>query len=34
MPKAQVDVIENMGHLSMIERPKEVAEIYLRFLNR
>ena len=34
MPNAQVEVIENMGHLPMIERPKEMAEIYLRFLNR
>jgi len=33
MPNAQVEVIENMGHLPMIERPKEMAEIYLRFLN-
>jgi pimeloyl-ACP methyl ester carboxylesterase len=33
MPKAQVEVIDGMGHLPMIERPKEVAEIYLRFLN-
>jgi len=32
MPNAQVEVIENMGHLPMIERPKEMAEIYLRFL--
>jgi pimeloyl-ACP methyl ester carboxylesterase len=33
MPKAQVEVIEDMGHLPMIERPKEMAEIYLHFLN-
>ena len=32
MPNSQVEVIENMGHLPMIERPKEMAEIYLRFL--
>jgi pimeloyl-ACP methyl ester carboxylesterase len=32
MPNAQVEVIENMGHLPMIERPKEMAELYLRFL--
>ncbi len=32
MPYAQVEVIEDMGHLPMIERPKEMAEIYLRFL--
>ena len=33
MPKAQVEVIEGIGHLPMIERPKEMAEIYLHFLN-
>lgn len=33
IPKAQVEVIDGLGHLPMIERPKEAAEIYLRFLN-
>jgi pimeloyl-ACP methyl ester carboxylesterase len=34
MPDAQVEVIENVGHLPMLERPEETADIYLRFLNR
>lgn len=32
IPKAQVEIIRAAGHLPMIERQKETAEIYLNFL--
>ena len=32
MLDARVEVIEDMGHLPMIERPKEMADLYMRFL--
>ena len=34
MPKSQVVMMEGVGHLPMIERPKETAEIYLSFLRQ
>lgn len=33
MPKAEAVVMEDVGHLPMIERPKETADFYLRFLD-
>ena len=32
MPKAQVAIMEGIGHLPMIEKPGETAEIYINFL--
>jgi pimeloyl-ACP methyl ester carboxylesterase len=32
MPKAQVAIMEGVGHLPMIEKPRETAEIYMSFL--
>jgi pimeloyl-ACP methyl ester carboxylesterase len=34
MPKAQVAIMEGVGHLPMIEKPKETAEIYMSFLRQ
>lgn len=34
MPRAQVAIMEGVGHLPMIERPQETAEIYLSFLRQ
>jgi len=34
MPKAQVAIMEGVGHLPMIEKPKETAEIYMSFLGK
>ena len=34
MPNAQVAILENVGHLPMIEKPKETADSYLRFLGK
>ena len=31
MPQAQVAIMEGVGHLPMIEKPEETAEIYLSF---
>jgi pimeloyl-ACP methyl ester carboxylesterase len=33
MPAAEAVVMEGVGHLPMIERPKETADFYLRFLD-
>jgi hypothetical protein len=33
MPEAEAVVMEGVGHLPMIERPKETADFYLRFLD-
>jgi pimeloyl-ACP methyl ester carboxylesterase len=32
MPKAKLVTMEGVGHLPMIERPKESAQFYLNFL--
>jgi abhydrolase domain-containing protein 6 len=32
MPKAQVAIMEGVGHLPMIEKPRETADIYMSFL--
>lgn len=32
MPKAKAEVMEAVGHIPMIEKPKETAELFLRFL--
>ena len=32
LPKAQVAIMKGVGHLPMIEKPAETAEIYIRFL--
>ena len=32
MPNAQAAVMDALGHLPMIEKPKETAELYLSFL--
>ena len=34
MPKAQVAIMKGVGHLPMIEKPAETAEIYIRFLRQ
>jgi len=34
MPKAQVSIMEGVGHLPMLEKPKETAEIYISFLRQ
>jgi len=34
MPNAQVAIMEDVGHLPMVEKPKETADIYLRFLGK
>jgi len=34
MPKAQVAIMGGVGHLPMIEKPEETAEIYLSFLRQ
>lgn len=34
MPRAQAAIMEDVGHLPMIEKPKETAEIYLSFLRQ
>lgn len=34
MPKAQVAIMEGVGHLPMIEKPRETAEIYMSFLRQ
>jgi abhydrolase domain-containing protein 6 len=34
MPKAQVVIMEGVGHLPMIEKPRETAEIYISFLRQ
>jgi pimeloyl-ACP methyl ester carboxylesterase len=34
MPKAQVAIMEGVGHLPMIEKPGETAKIYLSFLRQ
>ena len=34
MPNAQVAILENVGHLPMIEKPAETADIYLKFLGK
>jgi len=34
MPKAQVAIMEGVGHLPMIEKPEETAEIYMNFLRQ
>jgi len=34
MPEAQAAIMEDVGHLPMIEKPKETAEIYLSFLRQ
>jgi pimeloyl-ACP methyl ester carboxylesterase len=34
MPKAQVAVMEGVGHLPMIEKPEETAERYMSFLRQ
>ena len=34
MPKSQVVIMEGVGHLPMVERPRETAEIYLSFLRQ
>jgi pimeloyl-ACP methyl ester carboxylesterase len=34
MPKAQLAIMKDVGHLPMIEKPKESAEIYLSFLGQ
>ncbi len=34
MPKSQVAIMKGVGHLPMIEKPKESAEIYMSFLNQ
>ena len=34
MPKAQVAIMEGVGHLPMIERPQETADIYMSFLGQ
>jgi pimeloyl-ACP methyl ester carboxylesterase len=31
MPRSQVIIMPNVGHLGMIERPRQSAEDYLRF---
>ena len=33
IPKAQVEIMDNVGHLPMIEKPMETAERYLQFQN-
>jgi pimeloyl-ACP methyl ester carboxylesterase len=34
MPKSQVAIMEAVGHLPMIEKPKETADIYMSFLGK
>jgi pimeloyl-ACP methyl ester carboxylesterase len=34
MPEAKAVVMEGVGHLPMIEKPKETAELYLSFLDK
>lgn len=34
MPKAHVAIMEGVGHLPMIEKPGETADIYIRFLRQ
>jgi abhydrolase domain-containing protein 6 len=34
MPNAKVAVMDAVGHLPMIEKPKETAELYLSFLEQ
>jgi pimeloyl-ACP methyl ester carboxylesterase len=34
MPNAQVAIMKGVGHLPMIEKPAEAAEIYIRFLRQ
>jgi pimeloyl-ACP methyl ester carboxylesterase len=34
MPNAQVTIMEGIGHLPMIEKPGETAEIYMSFLRQ
>jgi hypothetical protein len=34
MPNAKAAVMDAVGHLPMIEKPKETAELYLNFLEQ
>jgi abhydrolase domain-containing protein 6 len=34
MPNAKAAVMDAVGHLPMIEKPKETAELYLTFLEQ
>jgi len=34
LPRSQVAVMDHVGHLPMIEKPKETADLYLAFLER
>ena len=34
MPNAKAAVMDAVGHYSMVEKPKETAELYLNFLEQ